>query len=171
MSAAKPTPPAPDGDSLLRCYLNDHRAGATAGLSLARRCRSNNEGTELGDVLAVIVGEIEQDADLLDRFARQRNVRSNPVKQLGAIVGERVGRLKRNGRLRGYSPLSRVLELEALLAGIDAKHSLWCALAETVGTAPDGADFGALAERAEDQRRRLRPHHLAATRLAFTGAA
>ena len=34
-----------------------------------------------------------------------------------------VGRFKLNGQLRGYSPLSRLVELEILMAGIDAKRS------------------------------------------------
>ena len=43
---------------------------------------------------------------------------------------EKIGRLKPNGQLTGYSPLSRVVELEGLALGITGKLSLWKALRE-----------------------------------------
>ncbi len=57
-----------------------------------------------------------------------------PVDRAKVALGwtaEKVGRLKPNGRLRGYSPLGRLLELEGLLAGIHAKQALWRALLRT----------------------------------------
>ena len=45
----------------LRIYLQDHLAGSTAGLELARRTRGANEGTEYGPPLAKIADEIEAD--------------------------------------------------------------------------------------------------------------
>lgn len=36
--------------SPLAIYLNDHLAGATAGLELARRARGRNAGTPLGEL-------------------------------------------------------------------------------------------------------------------------
>jgi hypothetical protein len=44
------------------------------------------------------------------------------VKNIAAWGIEKVGRLKLNGQLTGYSPLSRVVELEGLLAGIAGKR-------------------------------------------------
>ena len=38
-------------DKLLSIYLNDHLAGATIGVELARRIRARNRGTPLGDYL------------------------------------------------------------------------------------------------------------------------
>jgi hypothetical protein len=86
-------------------------------------------------------------------------------------VAELVGRLKLNGRLTSYSPTSRLLEIEALLAGIDAKRSLWRALDAAGISPPPGVDFARLADRAEDQRRRLLPHHAAAARIALAAGA
>ena len=53
------------------------------------------------------------------------------TKEAVAWVGEKIGRLKLNGQLRGYSPLSRVLELEALAVGVSGSwrfgsHCLRC---------------------------------------------
>ena len=79
-------------------------------------------------------------------------------------LGEKLGRLKPNGQLRGYSPLSRVLELELLLLGITGKLRLWTLLDELVGE-DASADFGALVARAEDQRGRVEDLQMRAARL------
>src|SRR3954469_4292624 len=99
-----------DTAHLLRIYLNDHRAAAAAGLSLAQRCEGSNAASPLGAELRALIEEIERDAATLESIASQLSVTSDPVKRVLARVGEIVGRLKLNGRLRGYSPLSRVLE-------------------------------------------------------------
>ena len=52
------------------------------------------------------------------------------LKNAGAWALEKAGRLKLNGELTGYSPLSRVVELEGLLTGITGKWGLWVALLE-----------------------------------------
>jgi hypothetical protein len=159
-----------DQKMLLQIYLNDHRAGAAGGLALVRRSRDSNQGTSLGDTLAALAVEIEDDAATLDRIAEHLGLRPNPVKQLAVQVAERVGRLKLNGRLRGYSPLSRVLELEGLLAGIDAKRKLWMALRAMVADGQiGGIDLCELSERAESQRERLISHHHEAVVEAFGG--
>src|SRR4051812_36132855 len=107
-----PSPPSSSDDrALLRVYVNDHRAGAVAGLSLARRCLENNTRLPLGDELRAIVVEIEDDARTLEAFARRQQLRPDTVKRVAAAVGERVARLKPNGRAREYSPLSRLLEV------------------------------------------------------------
>ena len=55
---------------------------------------------------------------------------SSPVKRTLAFLSERAARLKTNGRLFTYSPLSRVVELETLALGILGKLALWEGLAE-----------------------------------------
>ncbi len=52
-----------------------------------------------------------------------------------AVAAERVGRLKPNGRLREYSPLSRFDELDFLAMGIDGKKLLWANLRDLAGLA------------------------------------
>lgn len=159
-------PPA-DAAQLLRTYVNDHRAAAAGGAALARRCRDRNAGTALGTLLDDIVREIDEDAAALDRFAQEHGIRANPIKELGARLAERMGRLKLNGRLRGPSPLGTVLELEALMAGIDAKRSLWRSLDACTSGRASSLDVAALVRRATDQRERLQGHHATAARRAF----
>lgn len=160
-----------DPDRLLGIYLNDHLAGATLGVELARRLRSSNRGDgEFGEPLAKICAEIEEDYDTLIRLMGRLGVDRNPVKPALARIAERLGRLKLNGQLRGYSPLSRVLELELLATGIGAKLQLWNALEQSYGETLDGFDFHALAARADNQGQRVEDLHLAATQRALPSA-
>ena len=84
-------------------------------------------------------------------------------------MAEKLGRLKLNGRLRGYSPLSRQLELEGLLVGITGKMALWKTLAEldAVDAERIGVDFARMAARAAEQRSTVEDLH----RLAVSGLA
>ncbi|HYG97416.1 MAG TPA: hypothetical protein VD741_09960 [Solirubrobacterales bacterium] len=160
--------PSGDPDRFLAIYLNDHLAGATLGVELARRLRSSNRGDpEMGEPLAKICAEIEEDREALIRLMERLGVDRNPIKPALARVAERLGRLKLNGRLRGYSPLSRVLELEVLAAGIGGKIQLWNALEQSFGETLDGFDFHALAERADRQGQQVEDLHLAAAQRAL----
>jgi hypothetical protein len=47
------------------------------------------------------------------------------VKNVVAWTGEKAGRFKLNGRLTSHSPLSAVLEIEVLIAGVNGKRALW----------------------------------------------
>ena len=73
------------------------------------------------------------------------------VKVAGGWTAEKVGRLKLNGRFAGYSPLSRVLELEGLIAGVNGKLALWHSLLELAPAEPriDAAQRRAPGQRAE----------------------
>ena len=158
-------------DRFLAIYLNDHLATATLGVELARRLRSSNRGDgEFGEPLAKICAEIEEDRDTLIRLMARLNVDRNPIKPALARVAERLGRLKLNGQLRGYSPLSRVIELEGLATGIGAKLQLWNALEQSYGESLDGFDFHALAERADRQGQQVEDLHLAAAQRALPSA-
>lgn len=162
-----------DADRLLGIYLNDHLAGATAGLALVRRAHGSNRGSDLGDVLEHLTVEIDRDREELLRVMRLLEVRPSRTKRAGALVAERLGRLKLNGRLTGYSPLSRVLELEGLTLGIQGKRLLWINLRESASVARrlEGVDLADMAERAERQLARLEPHRAEAVRTAFEARA
>jgi hypothetical protein len=157
-----------DADRFLAIYLNDHLAGAALGVELARRLRSSNQGdAEFGQPLRQLCAEIEADRETLVRLMEHLNVRRDPVKPALAKVAEKLGRLKPNGRLRTYSPLSRVLELEILSAGVGGKLQLWNALEQSYGESLEGFDFHDLAARADRQGQRLEDLHLAAAQRAL----
>jgi hypothetical protein len=100
---------------------------------------------------------------------RALNVVPSSTKNVLATLGERAARLKLNGRILRYSPLSRFEELDALIMGIDGKVTLWMNLRDGAGLGerlPD-VDFEALIDRALAQRAILEPHHEQAARDAF----
>jgi hypothetical protein len=153
--------------NLLAIYLNDHLAGATAGLELVRRARGSNQGTPLGEYLDRLTAEIDEDRDTLIEAMNRLDVRRDPIKVAAGWSGEKLGRLKLNGQLTGYSPLSRVVELEGLHIGITGKLELWRTLQRTSEGRLRSIDLEALIKRAEAQRRGLAPHRRTAVEEAF----
>jgi hypothetical protein len=154
---------------LLATYLNDHLAGATAGRELARRAAANNRASELGHFLDALATDIDLDRDSLIEVMHQLDVGIDRVKVLGGWAAEKIGRLKPNGKLVGYSPLSRLLELEGLTLGVRGKLALWQALGEIEADSPALASFdlAGLIERAERQLAAIEPHRLAIVREAL----
>jgi hypothetical protein len=153
----------------LETYLQDHRAGAEAGSDLARRMLSENEGTPYEQFLDHLADEIEEDVATLERIMERLDIDRSALKAAAAKVGEKVGRLKPNNALTGYSPLSRVLEFEGLRSGVQGKLSLWDSLLEI---APfddriDAEEMARLLTRAEAQLKGLRVHHRLAAREAL----
>jgi hypothetical protein len=152
----------------LAIYLNDHLTGAALGVELCRRLRaSNSEDSELGPPLAELCDEIEGDRETLMRLMDQLGIRRGLVKPAAAWVAEKLGRLKLNGQLTGYSPLSRLLEIEVLAVGIDGKMQLWRSLERSLGSNQPGFDFSQLAQRAVSQRDRAEDLHAIAARQAL----
>jgi hypothetical protein len=154
---------------LLGIYLNDHLAGADAALSLARRSAGSNARNAVGRALKVLIAEIEEDRAALESIMDRLAVRPDPLKRGAVRVAERFGRLKLNGRLTSYSPLSRLLELEALCLGVEGKVALWRSLQEVVPKLPALAevDLDELIARAEGQRKTLEDLRLDAAKRAL----
>jgi len=138
----------------LSVYLQDHFAGATAGADLARRAAGSNRDDEgYGAPLRELAGEIDEDRDSLRSLMDRLHVRADPVKQLAAWTGEKAGRLKLNGHLLTYSPLSRLEELELLALGVTGKRALWQTLHLLVQQEPrlSAPELGRLVSRADEQ--------------------
>ena len=153
----------------LEIYLQDHYAGSTGGLEMAKRTAKANGGTEFGGPLTRLAGEIREDRDALKRIMARLDVSPAPVKAGLAWAAEKAGRLKPNGQLRGYSPLGRMVEIEALITGVSGKLSLWRALQQIAPSEPrlDAAQLADLAARAEDQLARLHDLRDRAAAIAF----
>jgi hypothetical protein len=153
----------------LETYLQDHRAGAEMGSDLARRLAEENLGTPYEDFLIGLAQEIQQDVGTLQEIMERFGVGKSIVKTAGAKVGEKLARLKPNDQLTGYSPLSRVLELEGLRSGVGGKLALWDSLAQLAphDARLDEDEISALVARAERQLAGLREHHAMAAREAF----
>jgi hypothetical protein len=139
---------------LLGTYLNDHLAGSTVGLELAKRAQRSNQDNEYGAVLGRITKEIQEDRATLQLLMDSLDIKRDHPKVAVAWIAEKFGRLKPNGRILSYSPLSRLIELEALALGIAGKRSLWEALGEVADqdSRLDATELKQLADRAERQR-------------------
>ncbi|MGZ4248992.1 MAG: hypothetical protein ACXVUE_11880 [Solirubrobacteraceae bacterium] len=154
---------------LLAIYLNDHLAGATVGRELSRRSATSNRGTPYESFLSRLAQEIVEDRRSLLAIMDALGVRVDRLKSAAAWSGEKLGRLKLNGQLRGYSPLSRVVEFEGLTLGVHGKRGLWITLGEL---ARDRAVLVAdelmrLRQRAESQLEGLETHRIQALEDAF----
>jgi hypothetical protein len=150
----------------LGTYLNDHLAGSTVGMRVARRAAKENEGSDYGPVLERLAAEIDEDRATLQDLMKQLKVRRDPVKALTPAVAETLGRLKLNDELTSYSPLSRLEELELLSLGVEGKLALWRALRPHVDAA---VDYDELIARATSQRRRLERLRVKAAAETFAG--
>ncbi len=149
-----------DHERLLAVYLEDHRAGAAGGLALARRILEANPDNYLSATMRELVKEIDRDRQALDDVMERLGLSPNRLKIVIAAAGEKFARLKANGRLRRYSPLSRLEEFEMLSAGILSKSSLWRCCELSLAERPEVADvdFAALREGSERQRAKLEVH-------------
>jgi hypothetical protein len=152
----------------LPIYLNDHLAGSTVGIELARRLLGSNEGTEYEAPLRRLEGEIGEDRETLSGIMERLNVRRDHLKVMGAWVAEKAGRLKLNGEITRYSPLSRLEELEILSLGVEGKLCMWSALHHAIGPSVAGTDLDPLIARANAQRETLEQlrHRAAAEALS-----
>jgi hypothetical protein len=112
----------------LGIYLNDHLAGSTGGLELVKRAIGEHEGTALATFLAELRDEIAEDRHVLEELMDQLGVGADKAKVAVAWASEKAARLKLNGEVRGRSPLTPLVELEALSIGIEGKRLLWLAI-------------------------------------------
>jgi hypothetical protein len=156
--------------ALLRIYLNDHLAAALGARELTRRSLRSNEGNEYGRFLGSFLRELEEDRVTLEQLLTRLGLPQARAKQALAWAAEKAGRLKLNGRLTSYSPLSRLVELEMLTLGVSGKLLLWRTLERLAAGDPSltGFDFTALAARAESQRAGLEEHRLRAAQEALS---
>jgi hypothetical protein len=155
--------------ALLGIYLNDHLAGATAGLETARRAARSQRKSPHGDTLQGLVEDIAQDRTALIEIMGTLGVPVRHYKVYAGWAVEKVGRLKLNGQIRGRSPLSDLVELESLRLGVDGKGALWRALRSLADTEHrlDLRQLDVLLERAEAQARTLGELHVAVAPRAF----
>lgn len=157
-------------DKLLGIYLNDHRAGASAGVQLARRCLSSNRGTSYETFLHDLIGAVEEDVHELESLMDVLGIPKDRFKIVLAWGAEKLGRLKLNGQLTGYSPLSRLWEIEGLLLGVTGKRCLWTSLKQIADHDSRLAvtDFDKLIAKADEQIAGLEEHRLRAAAEALT---
>lgn len=112
---------------LLGIYLNDHLAGATGGMELAKRLAGTDDEWS-GGRLRSVADEVAEDRAALVKIMETLRIPVRQYKVVAGWAGEKVARLKLNGRLLSRSPLSRLIELEAMRLGVEGKAAAWRAL-------------------------------------------
>jgi hypothetical protein len=145
------TPQSPQG--LLAIYLNDHLAGATGGVELARRVAVWYPVPGQRAALEGLAADISQDRQTLLDLMTALGMPVRRYKVGVAWAAEKAARLKLNGSLLSRSSLSNLEELEMLRLGVEGKAAGWRTLrelAETDGRLRPGT-FDDLIARASEQ--------------------
>ncbi len=107
---------------LLGIYLNDQLAAGILWREVARRAARNNRGTDTGQALGGVAAAIAEDVETFKGHHGSPGRPEERDETALAIAAERAGRLKLNGRLTSYSPLSWLVELDFLAMGIEGKE-------------------------------------------------
>lgn len=155
---------------LLAIYLNDHYTAATGGLELFQRAAGARKGKQEEAVLTDLARQVEEDRDALAQIMADLGVSVDRTKAALGWVAEKAGRLKTNGHLFSRSPLSDVLEAEAMLLGVLGKAAGWRTLRALADTDRrlDASRLDTLLERAHRQSMALEELRVAAAARALT---
>lgn len=151
-SDATPHVPEEMSRDLLQLYMSDHLTGATAGANRINRMANDFVDTPMFSHLGQLVDEISAERDFLERLINDLGLEQKPHRQAVAWMGERVGRLKGNGRILDRSPMTMLLETELMRGAVTGKLGGWQVLlehAETLGLDPEV--FESLIEMTENQ--------------------
>lgn len=161
-------------DKRLRIYVDDHLALMMAEIELVRRCRRSNRVTPLGAFLQQLEMEVIAQKsiakDVIHRIGGKDTSESR-LKTGAAWFAEKLGRLKLNGSLLRYSPLSRVVELETLGAAAQERFALWDSFAAVVGqdSRLDGITFAFFRDQSQQHLEELNTRRRFAAAEAFSG--
>jgi hypothetical protein len=108
---------------LLTIYCNDHLAASIGGIELVKRMLGVHRGSRYEEALRSLLAELHEENDALAGMMAALGLPVRRYKQLGLWVGEKLSRLKLNGRLLTRSPLSSLVEFEFLASAVRAKRS------------------------------------------------
>jgi hypothetical protein len=156
----------------LGVYLNDHLGGSFAGVEIAEKLRSRNEGTPFGGVLNDLVLEIKEDRATLENLMDRLGIERSPSKlSAGGSIGK-LSRLRTTKQLTGSAELSRLMDIESLSLGLEGKHAMWRELQEVaeMDQRLASTDLEGLADRARRQRETLEPYRLQCATMAFSSS-
>lgn len=150
-------------------YLRDHLAMLEGAIALVDRARTQNKETPLERALELHALELREDRQHLRAVADAVGVTPAFLKIAAVRLAEWLGRFKLNGQLSGYSPLSRMNELEGLVILAAERDTLWQVLERHARFDPrlGGVDAGFRAELARHQRQRLERELVQASVEAF----
>ena len=140
---------------MLHTYMQDHHAGAAAGVDLFRRVAEDHEDPKIREVVSRIGDETVEDLASLEELMTLAGTSPSRLKDLPAKAAEKVGQLKPNRRVAERSPLSDLLELEALTLAVTGKKLGFKALLDIGDPRLPRPTLEKLIERAEEHGRTL----------------
>ena len=154
----------------IEVYLNDHLAGATAGVNLVEQAADRHRSDDLGEFFAPLAAEIKADLATLETLMEDLNVDKSASKVALAEVGSKVAAPKFNAAGAGNQHLGDFVTLETLSIGVEGKRCMWVALQAVADAYPElGAlDLSALEGRAQNQRDQLESKRNEFAPLALT---
>jgi hypothetical protein len=140
----------------LHVYLNDHLAGATAGVDLVKTAAETHDG-EMGEFFQELADGISADYNTLTSLIAQLNAHASGAKEVFAKLGSEVSETKFSGETVDDPQFGTFLTLETLSIGVEGKQCMWKALKVVEGDYPELASFDidTLIERAQSQRDRI----------------
>jgi hypothetical protein len=106
-------------------YLRDHDAVLAAGAARLGLTARSHLHASARQVLGGMVQEVRADRDALGRLMRALGVPPSRSRRASTLVAERLGRLKPNGSWSQRTPLTDVVELEALALAALGTLRLW----------------------------------------------
>lgn len=122
---------------LLTIYCNDHLAASIGGIELVKRMLGVHRGDRYEEPLRTLLAELHEENDALASMMVALELPVRRYKQLGLWVGEKLSRLKLNGRVLTRSPLSGLVEFEFLASAVRAKRSGFETLRELADADPE----------------------------------
>ncbi|WP_217923051.1 hypothetical protein [Miltoncostaea oceani] len=113
---------------VVRVYLGDHLAVMHGGAALAARMLDAPHHRDAAGLIAEVAAELAAGCGTVRAFLGQLGGSPPRLKMLAMGTVERIGRIKMNGRVARRSPLSEVLELEALRGAVGTAGAFWAAV-------------------------------------------
>lgn len=138
-------------------YVRDHLAGARAGANMFARIARVHNHPQVRTEIARLGAEVRQEYRELRGIMEGLGMRRATPTMLFTVAGEMAERLKLNGSLFQRAPAADILELEGLIAAVQAKARLWETLLAVMeaGAPLDGGQLRRLQEQAEGQRKTI----------------
>lgn len=158
-------------DDVLHGYLQHHWVGSNAGVALFHRVARTHPDPDVAATVGEIAREVEAERETLRGLMVELGAKPSQVGAVGARMGEILGRLKPNGHLLRRTPLTDVIEVEALRIAVFGKRAGWQLLGSVADLDPrlDAGLLDELNRRSEDQLDRLERIHLGIARRRLLG--
>ncbi|KRB78433.1 hypothetical protein ASE01_03975 [Nocardioides sp. Root190] len=153
-------------EEVLKDYLQHHWVGSTAGVALFRRVGRTHADPDAAAEVRDLAVDVAADRETLRGLMISVDVAPSTIGTVVARLAEALGRLKPNGRVLSRSPLTDVVELEALRLATAGRRAGFEVLRAAADDEPrlDPYALDRLLERADEHLRTLDRLHVSVSR-------